>query len=140
MAIMDILLPFVSEPSGAAIAVIDKCMAMAGDLGARVTATAVEEDILVRPFRPVRSRWLGRVLEKGLLGRTLFRFTRRNSKVIHQPSGRFGSDAVANAGDQWDRGSLLSFIPTPRPSKKHQFVLKSAAEARSLRGKPCLGP
>jgi hypothetical protein len=61
---MDILLPFVSEPSGAAIAVIDKCMAMAGDLGARVTATAVEEEILVRPFRPVRSRWLGRVLER----------------------------------------------------------------------------
>ena len=49
MAIKDILLPLVGEPSAAAIAAIDKCMAVAGDIGARVTAMAVEEDILVRP-------------------------------------------------------------------------------------------
>ena len=49
MAIKDILLPLVGEPSPAAIAAIDKCMALAGDIGARVTALAIEEDILVRP-------------------------------------------------------------------------------------------
>jgi nucleotide-binding universal stress UspA family protein len=49
MAIKDILLPLVGEPDAAAIAAIDKCMAVAGDYGARVTAMAVEEDILVRP-------------------------------------------------------------------------------------------
>src|SRR5258705_10608090 len=49
MAIKDILLPLVGEPSAAAIAAIDKCMAVAGDMGARGTAMAVEEDILVRP-------------------------------------------------------------------------------------------
>jgi nucleotide-binding universal stress UspA family protein len=49
MPIKDILLPLVGEPSAAAIAAIDKCMAVAGDIGARVTAMAVEEDILVRP-------------------------------------------------------------------------------------------
>jgi nucleotide-binding universal stress UspA family protein len=49
MAIMDILLPLVGEPSAAAIAAIDKCVAMAGHIGARITAVAVEEDILVRP-------------------------------------------------------------------------------------------
>jgi nucleotide-binding universal stress UspA family protein len=49
MAIKDVLLPLVGEPSAAAIAAIDKCMALAGDIGARVTAIAVEEDILVRP-------------------------------------------------------------------------------------------
>jgi nucleotide-binding universal stress UspA family protein len=49
MAIKDILLPLVGEPSVAAIAAIDKCMAMVGNIGARVTAVAVEEDILVRP-------------------------------------------------------------------------------------------
>jgi len=49
MAIMDILLPLVGEPSAAAIAAIDKCVAMAGHIGARITALAVEEDILVRP-------------------------------------------------------------------------------------------
>jgi nucleotide-binding universal stress UspA family protein len=49
MPIKDILLPLVGEPDAAAIAAIDKCVEMAGDLGARVTAMAVEEDILVRP-------------------------------------------------------------------------------------------
>lgn len=49
MAIMDILLPLVGEPSAAAIAAIDKCVAMAGHIGARITAVVVEEDILVRP-------------------------------------------------------------------------------------------
>ena len=49
MTIKDILLPLVGEPNAAAIAAIDKCMAVAGDFGARVTALAVEEDLLVRP-------------------------------------------------------------------------------------------
>ena len=49
MAIKDILLPLVGEPTEAARAAVDKCVAMCGDLGARVTAIAVEEDIVVRP-------------------------------------------------------------------------------------------
>jgi nucleotide-binding universal stress UspA family protein len=49
MAIKEILLPLVGEPSAAAIAGIDKCVGLAGNMGARVTAVAIEEDILVRP-------------------------------------------------------------------------------------------
>ncbi len=49
MPIKDILLPLVGEPSAASIAAIEKCTAVAGDIGARVTAMAVEQDILVRP-------------------------------------------------------------------------------------------
>jgi nucleotide-binding universal stress UspA family protein len=49
MAIKDILLPLVGEPSEAARAAIDKCVAICGDFGARVTAVAVEEEISVRP-------------------------------------------------------------------------------------------
>jgi nucleotide-binding universal stress UspA family protein len=49
MAIKDILLPLVGEPDASAIAAIDRCMAVAGDLGARITAIAVEEDVWVRP-------------------------------------------------------------------------------------------
>ena len=49
MAIKDILLPLVGEPSAAARAAVYKCVALCGDFGARVTAVAVEEDILVRP-------------------------------------------------------------------------------------------
>jgi nucleotide-binding universal stress UspA family protein len=49
MAIKDIFLPLVGEPDAAAIAAIDKCVAVAGGLGARVSALAVEEDIPIRP-------------------------------------------------------------------------------------------
>jgi nucleotide-binding universal stress UspA family protein len=49
MSIKDVLLPLVGDPSEAAIAAIDKCVAVSGDFGARVTAVAIEEDIQVRP-------------------------------------------------------------------------------------------
>jgi nucleotide-binding universal stress UspA family protein len=49
MAIKDILLPLVGEPNEAARAAVYKCVAICGDFGARVTAIAVEEHILVRP-------------------------------------------------------------------------------------------
>src|ERR1700722_15723567 len=49
MAIKDMFLPLVGEPDAAAVAAIDKCVAVAGHFGARVTAIAVEEDITVRP-------------------------------------------------------------------------------------------
>lgn len=49
MAIKDIFLPLVGVPDAAAVAAIDKCVAVAGGFGARVTAMAVEEDVMVRP-------------------------------------------------------------------------------------------
>src|SRR5258707_532062 len=55
MAIKDIFLPLVGEPSAAAIAAIEKCTAVAGHIGARVTAMVVEQDILVRPKVAVSS-------------------------------------------------------------------------------------
>ncbi len=49
MPIRDILLPLVGEPDAAAFAAIDKCAAVAGDIGARLTAMAVETELMVRP-------------------------------------------------------------------------------------------
>jgi nucleotide-binding universal stress UspA family protein len=49
MAIKDIFLPLVGEPNPAAVATINKCVVVAGDLGARVTALAVDEEIPRRP-------------------------------------------------------------------------------------------
>jgi nucleotide-binding universal stress UspA family protein len=55
MAIKDVLLPLVGEPGAAALAAIDKCMAVAGKLGTKVTAMAIEQDILVRPTVTISS-------------------------------------------------------------------------------------
>jgi nucleotide-binding universal stress UspA family protein len=49
MPIKDVFLPLVGEPSAAAIAAIERCVAISGDFGARINALAVEQDILVRP-------------------------------------------------------------------------------------------
>ncbi|MCP3477028.1 universal stress protein [Bradyrhizobium sp. CCGUVB1N3] len=49
MPIKDVFLPLVGEPSKPALAAIETCVAAAADLGAKITAFAVEEDILVRP-------------------------------------------------------------------------------------------
>jgi nucleotide-binding universal stress UspA family protein len=47
VAIKDILLPLVGEPTPAAIAAIEKCVALAVDVGARVTGVAIEVDVAV---------------------------------------------------------------------------------------------
>jgi nucleotide-binding universal stress UspA family protein len=47
VAIKDILLPLIGEPSPAAIIAIEKCVAMAADIGARISAVAVELDVAV---------------------------------------------------------------------------------------------
>ena len=49
MPIKDVFLPLVGEPSKPALAAIETCVAAADELGAKITAFAVEEDILVRP-------------------------------------------------------------------------------------------
>src|SRR5580692_9865621 len=49
MPIKDVFLPLFGEPSEAAVAAIDKCVAVSGDFGARISALAIEEDIPVRP-------------------------------------------------------------------------------------------
>src|SRR3954453_14090186 len=49
MPIKDVFLPLVGQPRGPALAAIEKCVAMAADLGARITALALEDDVFVRP-------------------------------------------------------------------------------------------
>jgi nucleotide-binding universal stress UspA family protein len=49
MPIKDVLLPLVGEPDDRAVAAIEKCVAVAGDLAARIEAVAFEEDVSVRP-------------------------------------------------------------------------------------------
>jgi nucleotide-binding universal stress UspA family protein len=49
MPIKDVFLPLVGEPSKSALAAIETCVAATAELGAKITAFAVEEDVLVRP-------------------------------------------------------------------------------------------
>ncbi|MDA9508894.1 universal stress protein UspA [Bradyrhizobium sp. CCBAU 11386] len=49
MPLKDVFLPLVGQPREPALAAIEKCVAVAADLGARITALALEEDVFVRP-------------------------------------------------------------------------------------------
>lgn len=49
MPIKDVFLPLVGQPRGPALVVIEKCVSVAADLGARITALALEEDVFERP-------------------------------------------------------------------------------------------
>lgn len=49
MPIKDVFLPLVGRPRGPALVAIEKCVAVAADLGARITALALEEDVFERP-------------------------------------------------------------------------------------------
>ncbi|UWU67005.1 universal stress protein [Bradyrhizobium sp. NC92] len=49
MPIKDVFLPLVGQPRGPALVAIEKCVGVAADLGARITALALEEDVFERP-------------------------------------------------------------------------------------------
>nr|WP_225182905.1 hypothetical protein [Bradyrhizobium sp. NBAIM03] len=49
MPIKDVFLPLVGQPRGPALVAIEKCVSVAADLGARITALALEEDVFERP-------------------------------------------------------------------------------------------
>jgi nucleotide-binding universal stress UspA family protein len=49
MPIKDVFLPLVGPPSASALAAIEKCVAVAADLGARITALALAEEVFERP-------------------------------------------------------------------------------------------
>jgi nucleotide-binding universal stress UspA family protein len=49
MAIRDVLLPLLGDPSPSVIAAIEKCVNVAANFDAEITALVVEEDVAVRP-------------------------------------------------------------------------------------------
>ncbi|MGY8706319.1 universal stress protein [Bradyrhizobium sp. 18BD] len=50
MPIKDVFLPLVGQPRGPALAAIEKCVAVAADLGARISALGLEDEVFVRPL------------------------------------------------------------------------------------------
>jgi nucleotide-binding universal stress UspA family protein len=119
MAIKDILLPLVGEPSEAARAAVRKCVAICGDFGARVTGIAVEEDIPVRPKVLISSdidnaaatevarsvtnaQGLLEIFDDAAASSGV-----RNEKELHRLVGSDIADAIAEAGRLRD----LSLVP-----------------------------
>lgn len=98
-------MPLVGEPSAAAIAAIEKCTAIAGDIGARVTAMVVEQDISVRPKVAISSDLENMVATKAVrsvdgvryCGHSLWRTQRAMASAVCPGgySGEFGGMGAA---------------------------------------------
>ena len=143
MVIKDILLPLVGEPGAAAIAAIEKCTAVAGSIGARVTAMAVEQDILVRPKVAISSDLenaaaaeAGRSVSNAHNLLTVFdtaatRFGVRNERWLQ----RFAAaDIPANLA-VWARLKDLSLVPVkPHDDQSEKIVERLIFES----GRPIL--
>src|SRR6516162_8989206 len=130
MPIKDVLLPLVGEPTEATIAAIDKCVAVAGDLGANMCALAVEEDIFVRPqvistdldnsaaAEAVRSVTDAQALLKAFDSAAI-RFGLRNEQKLV----RWAAADIAPSLAKYARLKDLSFVPVnPHESRSEKII------------------
>lgn len=105
MPIRDVFLPLVGQPRGPAVAVIEKCVATAADLGARITVLALAEAVFERPKVTLAG---SRRSFEGAWGPCLVRNHERRRQLDRQGTGKLGEFP-------WHRcdrdGRLASFAP-----------------------------
>ena len=151
MAIKDVFLPLVGQPSGPALAAIEKCVAVAADLGARITALSLAEDAFERPMvvvpRDPDSEEAGGSREPDDMQQLLNAFTVAVSRANIRANSRTGkvpADQIAAILAEHARFSDLALIPVkPHDSRRspahqpchrpHQSIEKCAA------GRVCCG-
>lgn len=132
MPIKDVFLPLVGQPRGSSLVAIEKCVAVAADLGARITAVALEEDVFDRPkvmllddsdsARPSGLR------ETGDLQQLLNAFTTAASRTNIRAQSRTGkvpADQIAAILAEHARFSDLTLVPV----KPHDSRTESMLEA-----------
>ena len=130
MPIKDVFLPLFGEPHAPTLAAIEKCVAVAADLGARITGLALEDDAFVRPKvvfpDDPGSAELGHVREAAEMQQLLNAFTNAASRVgirAQSRSGRVPVDQIASTLAEHARFSDLAMIPVkPHDSQTENLV------------------
>lgn len=139
MPIKDVFLPLVGQPSGPALAAIEKCVAVAADLGAKVTALAFEENAFERPMVgfPGESD-LGGTQEDGALHELLNVFSSAVSRTNIRANSRkakIPSDQIASVLAEHARFGDLTLLPV----KPHDGQTEKIIEALLFEsGRPIL--
>lgn len=130
MPIKDVFLPLIGQPHARTLAAIEKCVAVAADLGARMIGLALEEDVFVRPKvvfpdHPEAAE-LSLVREVGDMQQLLNAFTEATSRVgirAQSRSGRVPADQIASTLAEHARFSDLTLIPVkPHDSRTENIV------------------
>ncbi len=130
MPIKDVFLPLVGQPRGPALAAIEKCVAVAADLGARITALALEDDVFVRPkvVFPDDPDPAERDAMRGVgdMQHLLKAFTDATSRMgvrAQSRSGRVPADQIASTLAEHAHFSDLTLVPVkPHDSRTENLV------------------
>ncbi|WP_298243693.1 universal stress protein [uncultured Bradyrhizobium sp.] len=132
MPIKDVFMPLVGQPRGAALAAIDKCVAVAAELGARITALALEEEVFERPkvMLPYdrEAAEAGSACEASDTQQLLNAFTSATSRAKIRAQSRMGkvpADQIAAILAEYARFSDLTLLPV----KPHDSRTESIVEA-----------
>lgn len=130
MPIKDVFLPLVGQPRGPTLAAVEKCVVVAADLGARITALALEEDVFVRPkvvfpndrdsAEPEGAR---EVSDAQHLQNAFNDAASRTGIRAKSRSGRVPADQIASTLAEHARFSDLALIPVkPHDSRTENII------------------
>ncbi|MDN4986696.1 universal stress protein [Bradyrhizobium arachidis] len=130
MPIKDVFLPLVGEPQAPTLAAIEKCVAVAADLGARITGLALANDAFVRPKvvfpDDPEAAAFSNVREAGEIQQLLNAFTNAASRAgirAQSRSGKVPADQIASTLAEHARFSDLALIPVkPHHSRTENLV------------------
>ncbi|MET3970275.1 universal stress protein [Bradyrhizobium sp. S3.9.1] len=130
MPIKDVFLPLVGQPRGPALAAIATCVAVAADLGARITALALEEDVFARPtvISPgeLDSAEASGSHEVSDVQQLLNAFTNAASRAnirAQSRSGKVPADQIASILAEHARFSDLTLVPVrPHDSRTEHII------------------
>ena len=132
MPIKDVFLPLVGQPRAPALAAIEKCVAVAADLGARITALALEEDVFVRPKvvfpDDPDSAERGTMREVGDMQHLLNAFTSAASRTgvrAQSRSGRVPADQIALTFSEHARFSDLTLVPVQQHDSRTENIVET---------------
>ncbi|RZN09273.1 universal stress protein UspA [Bradyrhizobium genosp. SA-3] len=132
MAIKDVFLPLVGQPRRPLLAAIEKCVAVAADLGARITALALEEDVFVRPKvllpdDPAAAEATG-LLGAGDMQLLLNAFADASSRAdirAHGRSAKVPADQIASILAEHARFSDLTLLPVKPHDSRTEHIIET---------------
>lgn len=132
MPIKDVFLPLVGQPRESTLAAIETCVALAADLGARITALALEEDVFVRP-KVVLPDDQGAAeargsREPGDVQQLLTAFTRAASRANIRAQGRSAkvpADQIASILAEHARFSDLALVSVKPHDSRTEHIIET---------------
>lgn len=132
MPIKDVFLPLVGQPRQPTLAAIETCVALAADLGARITALALEEDVFVRPKVVLPddqdSAEARGSREPGDVQQLLSAFTRAASRAnirAQSRSAKVPADQIASILAEHARFSDLALVPVKPHDSRTEHIIET---------------